>query len=256
MFSRLREPFGKAGLIVAIAAMVAALAGGAYAASSATDSGKGRQTPTQLQRRGKGSSLTIAQVRRIAKQEAMKLAGTGPVGPRGAAGENGKVGATGPEGPPGSPGEPGPLLQTLPSEESLEGVWGASAGSGSGVGATPGTAEAVISFQFPLAAAPSVVYIWESSTTVGLAGFRISDSAPPETLTTDEEVEAFCPGSASAPSAEPGNLCIYTAKEENGGLVSPGPIFLGERNRFGFTLSGIPFSEAGRVQGTWAVTAP
>jgi hypothetical protein len=237
MFERFRGRFGTAGLILAVIALVLAVAGAAFAA---------------------GGGLTGKQKKEVTKI-AKKYAGMpGAPGPQGPAGANGKDGAPGPEGPkgsPGAPGAPGPLLETLPSGKSLKGVWGASGGSGSGAEATPGTADAVFSFQFPLAAAPAVVYIWKSSTTVGLAGFRISDSAPPETLAGDEDVEEFCPGSATEPSAVAGNLCIYTAKEEHGGILSPGPIFLGERTRFGVTLTSIPFPEEGLVQGTWAVKA-
>jgi hypothetical protein len=80
----IREPFGKAGLTVAILALVLAMVGGAYAAGGLTKSQE-------------------KQVKKIAKKYA---------GKPGAAGVNGTNGATGPQGPAGSngtgtPGSPG-----------------------------------------------------------------------------------------------------------------------------------------------------
>jgi hypothetical protein len=81
----LTEPFGKAGLIVAIVALVLALVGGAYA---------------------KGL-FTKAQEKKIA-QIAKKYAGVaGPVGPQGAAGIQGTSGSPGKEGHAGQAGSPG-----------------------------------------------------------------------------------------------------------------------------------------------------
>jgi hypothetical protein len=78
MLTKLREPFGKAGLIVAIVALIAALGGGAYAASGGL-SGKQKK-----------------EVEKIAKKYAGKP------------GKNGAPGATGPAGVPGAKGETGP----------------------------------------------------------------------------------------------------------------------------------------------------
>lgn len=92
----IREPFGKAGLIVACVAMVAALTGGAYAAGGGL-SGKQKK-----------------EVTKIAQTEAKKYAGapgapgaTGPVGPAGATGPAGTAGAKGEKGEKGEKGDPG-----------------------------------------------------------------------------------------------------------------------------------------------------
>jgi Collagen triple helix repeat (20 copies) len=88
MLSRLREHFGSAGLIVAIVALIAALGGGAYAASNsgggkATASAKGKQGP-----RGKTGK-------------------TGPAGPQGSAGPAGAKGDKGDAGAAGANGKDG-----------------------------------------------------------------------------------------------------------------------------------------------------
>jgi hypothetical protein len=82
---RLREPFGKAGLTVAVIALVFAMLGGAYAA-------------------GKLTSKQKKEVEKIAK----KFQGTGPAGAQGSAGANGKDGAAGEKGATGPAGPQGP----------------------------------------------------------------------------------------------------------------------------------------------------
>ena len=79
----IREPFGKAGLTVAILALVMALVGGAYAAGGLTKSQE-------------------KQVTKIAKKYAGK---PGAPGEKGATGEKGANGTNGSNGAPGVPGE-------------------------------------------------------------------------------------------------------------------------------------------------------
>jgi hypothetical protein len=82
----IREPFGTAGLIVACVALLAALGGGAYAASGLTATQK-------------------KEVRKIAQAEAKKQQGVGPqgpAGPTGAKGDRGESGATGATGASGA----------------------------------------------------------------------------------------------------------------------------------------------------------
>lgn len=96
MLTKLREPFGKAGLIVAVVALIAALGGGAYAASGAL-SGKQKK-----------------EVTKIAQTQAKKFAGKqgpegkqGATGPGGSTGSKGDAGAKGDAGTPGTPGTAG-----------------------------------------------------------------------------------------------------------------------------------------------------
>jgi hypothetical protein len=85
----IREPFGTAGLIVAMVALVAALGGTALAA-------KGALTGKQKK-----------EVEKIAKKFAGPAGPAGPTGPAGANGTNGAKGETGAPGAPGTPGSPG-----------------------------------------------------------------------------------------------------------------------------------------------------
>lgn len=78
----IREPFGKAGLVVACAALVFAMVGGAYAAVAL--SGKQKK-----------------EVAKIAKKLAGKAGINGERGPIGAKGDPGSPGSQGIEGPPG-----------------------------------------------------------------------------------------------------------------------------------------------------------
>jgi hypothetical protein len=78
-----REPFGKAGTILAVCALVLACSGGAFAA-------------------GKLSGPQKKEVGKIAAKVAKKNAGAGARGPKGASGPAGPAGAAGPAGPAGS----------------------------------------------------------------------------------------------------------------------------------------------------------
>ncbi len=93
----IREPFGKAGLTVAILALVMALVGGAYAAGGLTKSQE-------------------KQVKKIAKKYAGKpgAPGTnGTNGSNGAAGAKGEKGDTGAKGEKGDPGNTGPAGKSV-----------------------------------------------------------------------------------------------------------------------------------------------
>ena len=81
---RLREPFGKAGLTVAVIALVFAMLGGAYAATKLNGTQK-------------------KEVEKIAK----KFQGSGPAGAQGPAGAKGDNGAAGAKGDTGSAGGAG-----------------------------------------------------------------------------------------------------------------------------------------------------
>jgi Collagen triple helix repeat (20 copies) len=83
MFNRIHQKLGTAGFIISIVALVAALGGGAYAASGGL-SGKQKK-----------------EVEKISKKYAGKPGPTGATGPAGAAGP------TGPAGTPGTPGAKG-----------------------------------------------------------------------------------------------------------------------------------------------------
>jgi collagen triple helix repeat protein len=262
--SRLTEPFGKAGLIVAVVALVAALVGGAYAA--------------QTSRHHKKSKVLITKLNQIKPNVQKQLKGNaGPAGPQGPAGSNGKdgsngakgdTGATGPQGLPGPQGPQGPQgprgpngtfsTEPLPSGQTLTGVYA----SGTGAPETNYTL-AGISFPIKVSPAPVAIFVFpllevgmeveDGKTTVYPTGKTAGD----ETLTFEEIEEAqqalpgVCPGSATAPEAEPGFLCVYPDREENQAPVE------GEAEKadeFGVEL---PFNvgQSAGAGGRWAVTA-
>jgi hypothetical protein len=143
----------------------------------------------------------------------------------GPAGATGATGATGPAGP---------FLDTLPSGKSEKGAYimrGTAAAAG-------GRAGADISFAIPLATAPTAHFLDEGAAAT-----------------------AVCPGTAAAPTAAPGHLCIYEGANNNlssvafqdpvttatGTIVRPyGAVVIGAAGAAGAFIS----------SGGWAVTAP
>jgi hypothetical protein len=254
---RLREPFGKAGLTVAICALVMALVGGAYAAGGLTKSQE-------------------KQVTKIAKKYAGK---PGAPGTPGAAGTNGKDGAPGQDGAPGSDGKsvtvaaeakganckeggasfetegsgtkkyacngsPWTVGGTLPKEATETGVW-AYAG---------GTESEPVSFDIPLKASipPANVHV---------VGDVLGNSGEPEAVPPECENPNH-PGLAgnANPEADPGHMCFFGVSLEivhhfedlsnfdsEAFAFEPGVGPTGTRH---FMQSGLPGG------GTWAVTAP
>ena len=129
----IREPFGTAGLIIACVALIAALAGGAYAAS-------GGLTAKQKK-----------EVKKIAKAFAGQPGAQGPKGDTGPKGDQGPKGNTGAEGPEGSPWTVGGVL---PSEQTEVGHWGYGIETDKGqLGIAP------LSFNIPLEAPPTLHFI-------------------------------------------------------------------------------------------------
>jgi hypothetical protein len=288
---RLKEPFGKAGLTVAILALVMALVGGAYAAGGLTKSQE-------------------KQVTKIAKKYAGKPGATGPAGAAGTNGKDGAPGAKGENGTNGTPGTPGKnvvvatanpepahceaggatvevegnaaskkyvcngkdgqtgFTETLPPGKTLTGDWSLDL---SATLASQRTSTN-ISFGIPLEEAPTVHFIKENNK---------------ETY-FDEVAEEFkerevteCPGVAEAPEAAPGNLCVYASHEAGGRttflthalpkICGPGttdPVTESPEvgtsclfgtpaaDRSGFILMTVSLgSETIELGGTWAVTA-
>ena len=213
MSSILKDRLGVPGLI-SIIALVFAMIGGAYAANGSGGGGK----LTKVERQKKKATG-----RRGPTGPKGPKGATGPVGPAGAngtpgaAGARGATGATGSQGLQGAPGatgiqgeqgEPGEtgFTETLPPGKTETGAWG--------FGTTaPGQPNALvpISFVIPLSAelsAGSVHYINEAGKEIVL-NFG--------TFELEELTSTACLGSASAPAATPGNLCIYTQQIEGVG---------------------------------------
>jgi hypothetical protein len=267
MLERLRTQIGTAGLVVAIVALVAALGGGAYAATggNATASAKAKQG-----KQGKPGKTGPAGP----QGPAGPAGAAGPAGPKGDAGSAGSAGAAGKsvvignsapncdaggktvevegsastkkeicngeEGPEGSPWTDG---GTLPSESTETGAY--SIFSESGVGPHSGFAQTSISFPIPLAAelaASNVIFVPEATT-------------PPDSCQNSAHA-----GTASFvnPEASPGFLCVFVG---NVGRFQPEMTILKPGRTEGAGISGAtlaqePTEETAFTEGTWAVTAP
>lgn len=277
MISRIHQKLGTAGFVISIVALVAALGGGAYAASGGL-TGKQKK-----------------EVEKIAKRYAGKPGATGATGPAGAAGPAGAKGDTGAKGDPGTNGTAGSngtngtngangksvaLVNEEPAGCEAEGLTGytyevegsgnpnevcSSVAGGSGLPKTLGPEEmetgtwatnileeaeygfTPISFTVPLGAeldGSHVVIVGSSGT-------------PP----TECTFGAGTP-SVSNPQARPGYLCVF-----EGTLLEAGPELSLETIQkpniefaLGAATSGAVlkvFNEgttSGQISGTWAVT--
>ncbi|HEX4669578.1 MAG TPA: hypothetical protein VH275_06345 [Solirubrobacterales bacterium] len=244
MFSRIREHFGSAGLVVAVVALVAALGGGAYAATGSSGGGKATASAKAKQGpRGKTGKTGPA-------GPAGPAGATGPAGPKGDAGAKGDPGAPGSAGAPGGAGAPGTSVtntsvptssatcnhlggaefkvgtgtpttacngqtgftETLPSEKTETGTWATGYGGVGGVnfateGTTPVARQFVpISFPIPLPEAPELIFV---QMTEGLSAELFTDATELEQL-QEEGAEHGCPGiEEGVPLADPGKLCVY-----------------------------------------------
>lgn len=240
MISRIHNKLGTAGLVVAIVALVVALTGTAFAA-------KGALTGKQKK-----------EVEKIAKKYAGKPGATGPQGPAGPAGAAGPKGDTGAEGPqgkegkqgiqgvPGTPGTPGPPGEDgacsesnpeciLPEGATETGMWA--------LGNDDGSSIVPMSFNLPLAEAPTAVNY------VAADGKEVIEGL-------EHVTPVNCLGSVEEPTAPEGEVCVYAATEalESGfpGYI-PGSTF-GGMFRSGATFFFAMKSGEDRAWGTWAVT--
>ena len=265
---RLREPFGKAGLTVAVIALVFAMLGGAYAASNSSGGGKATASATgKPGPRGKQG-----------KPGKPGPAGPqGPAGPAGAKGDTGAAGANGSNGTAGAPGANGVSAEatsfagskgtctegqgglevksakpaafvcngkegspwtaggTLPKEKTETGIWTLNGTTDDSSGLF-----SAVSFTVPLAAGLDSAHVK-----------YVSGSAPTEC----ENASHAGAASAVNPEAGPGYLCVYQTSLTNaifGEAISPGGVGAGVSGSilaFGATGVATGF-------GSWAVTAP
>jgi hypothetical protein len=251
MLGAIRRHFNATGL-VAVLALMFAMSGGAYAASRYVITSTKQISPKVLKSlQGKAGKPGASGV-----QGLVGPAGpAGSQGPAGQAGAKGEAGAPGKEGPPGKSGENGTtgFTETLPAGKTLEGEWGLSVHA-----LGPEVHRAAFSFGIPLSEAPVAHYI---------------DTDGKELTISGEETSTTCPGSAAAPKAAPGNLCIY-ASSESGLSAEPaaneyllhwkwgiavnnqagsGPA---TADPFGFDITTLSIAEGNSVAyGSWAVTA-
>ena len=263
MISRIHRQLGTAGFVIAL---VAALGGGAYAAS------------------GGFSAQQKQEIRKIAK-------GVVQAGPQGSAGAPGSRGVPGPQGPQGAPGVQGPQ-----GEKGGKGDRGDRGFEGESVYVVPldpgnqtghckaggakvvnetGTGEAFAcngedgggggeGYPETLPSGHTETGFWEVQGEKGIVfndtfaltsiSFPLPLAAPPtETIiirgdsSDSEEAKAKCPGENAEPKAIPGVLCLYN------GLVFSGPTFqFASAAKTGATLA---FSKTDEAIGSFAVTA-
>src|SRR4051794_22426737 len=196
---RLKEPFGKAGLTVAILALVLAMAGGAWAAAGLT----GKQKK---------------EVTKIAKKYAGSPGAPGPQGLTGAPGAAGKDGANGANGANGTNGSNGKSVEVLAGAAGC----GTPGGSTVQVEGEPGTAEEICNgedgktgFTETLPAGKtetgSLSFLSGAAGTLGVISlpFNIPLSQPPTATVYNAPSTTNCPGTLTEPKAAPGILCVY-----------------------------------------------
>jgi len=248
----IREPFGTAGLILACVALIAALTGGAYAAS------------------GGLTSQQTKEVKKIAKKFAGKPGAVGPQGSPGPAGSNGKDGASGTNG---ANGKSVIIAAEATGTTKCEERGGASfevEGSGAkqyacnGEEGSPWTAGGAL----PAGESETGIYggVTELNQIVALPiSFALPVDPAPEPIFVAGTSAAGCPGVvAGVPTAEPGKLCVYKGAEFGGLEEAAPPTFL-QPDSPSFTPGATP---AGTLLGgglcgastcswfgTWAVTA-
>ena len=143
------------------------------------------------------------------------------------------LGAVGPTGPMGPTGAPGTLSDTLPSGATLTGAFGMRGDAA----AINEAVEDSISFQMPLTSSPTIHLIADGDT-------------PP----------AECPGTALAPAAMAGHLCVYFGFE-SANVSTRGFYSAADGAGTILTHGAVVFIRAAasgyyEAAGVWAVTAP
>jgi hypothetical protein len=251
----IREPFGAAGLIIAMVALVAALGGSALAASGAL-TGKQKK-----------------EVEKIAKKYAGKPGAPGAAGTNGTNGTNGKDGSNGSKGDKGDPGtngtngtngvdgesvtasvvppgageptceEEGGAIYEVGGQETTicNGKEGSPwtdggtlpvGGTETGTWAFNGSGE--VKFTAEVGGTPEEITVGDEHAFVsisfpiqlaaGLSATECSTVPKPSTCQvhyqTEAEFNAFCPGTSGAPAAASGNLCVYEGNLATGSLVN------------------------------------
>jgi hypothetical protein len=285
MFSRVRKRFTYANVAATIA-LFFAMTGGALAASHYLITSTKQISPKVL------TSL---------KGKA------GPAGKNGANGANGAAGPAGPQGPAGAngaAGEPGAsvtttelkkgnftckeggaeftvgsttthacngksakgggLPATLPAGKSEQGTWSVAMSIPHEGTASIGFSS--ISFTIPLAAPLSNAGCLKKEAPCQI---HYINTAGKEVNVLGEELEttACTGGTAAAPAAEAGNLCVYAKEEVGPGFerskgavgIAPGGVtlkFVGHSRSFVTNEESYDVTEEGYAFGSWAVTAP
>jgi hypothetical protein len=215
-----RVPF----LAVGAAFVLAVGAGWAIAASTTSSA-----TIRACASKSTGALRLAASCKRSERRVSWNTVGPrGLRGLRGIQGATGATGAAGATGATGAKGDPGPFPGTLPSGQTIRGVWVAL----NQATAVSEETQVPISFGFQLASAPTRHYI------------NVGAAAPPE-----------CPGSGANPQAQAGHLCLYETFNSNvtanRGVQAVSDPKSGAEVFIHATAAGEYFTF-----GSWAVTSP
>ncbi len=181
----------------------------------------------------------------------------GPQGPQGPEGKEGKAGEPGKEGKAGTNGTTG-FTETLPPGKTETGTWSWFSSADSAV-AIP------ISFTIPLSAKLTETQVHY----INQDGKEVIFPEPAHGLiftgpTEETQESTQCLGSVEAPTAAPGNLCVYSGKTsipfelvkypfENPANEYPSTVETGTAGTVMLMNAGDSGQE---IFGTWAVTAP
>jgi Collagen triple helix repeat (20 copies) len=228
---------------IATLALVFAMSGGAYAAKHYLITSTKQISPKVLK------ALAGKPGKSGAAGPAGAAGAAGPQGPGGAAGAKGETGAPGGKGGQGEKGEKGDpgttgFTKTLPTGETETGAWAVGP-------AAENYVIGEITFNIPLAEVPAAHFVTEKEQT--------------------EHTVPACSGTAVAPTAAKGNLCVYETEQGLGELVAMNKLEIFVPGKGTKGISGIPGGEAGAGKtgaglltycgkacidaGTWAVTA-
>jgi hypothetical protein len=234
---RFRFRVSRATVLVFVALCIA-LGGGSFAAISRIADSAGLIHACVNRRTGAVRIVRSARsckARRSGNSEASEFAISwnkqGPPGQQGLPGPTGQGGQIGPGGQSGPPGPPGPVTGALPRGVTLRGTWTV---RDQAVAMTNDISQP-ISWALSLATAPATHFVPPGNAAPsGCAG-----------------------GTAAAPAADPGNVCIYEASGTNASVNVFDPATAGfntsEPYGTGILVTATATGEYGAF-GTWAVT--
>jgi hypothetical protein len=204
MFHRIHQKLGTAGFIISIVALVAALGGGAYAASNGLN-GKQKKEVEKIAKKYAGKPGAAGKAGANGTNGAPGAAG--PAGAKGDAGATGAEGKQGPEGKQGKEGSPWTAGGTLPAGKTETGTWAFAAPP---LSVMQSAAKIPISFSIPLAKPLNGAHVHlvnadgSSELILNETTFELEEVTP-----TGCGVALTPPGTAEAPKAASGNLCVY-----------------------------------------------
>jgi hypothetical protein len=261
MLLMFKTRFGVPG-IISVMALVFAMFGGAYAASNS----------------GGGSHATVSAKSKKGPRGPRGPKGakgdTGPAGPQGLAGANGKDGTNGTNGTGGAAGKSVSLSAIAAGEAECEERGGVAVGvEGSalskevcnGEEGSPWTAGGIL----PSGATETGVFSGFFNEVAEIEGEKVGNALVPLSFPIplgepldNESVHVApagnCTGTAAAPTAEPGELCVYVAEGGQPLESITAPIEGGEvgASTSGATLAILLGPANSPLKGTFAVTAP